>query len=201
MTTPRAADRDRLPHPVVNAIDVDAEEIDFASEAVSLEQIVHGLGRNPGADRFGARESPAGVLDFALIAFDQETGPAEFTREHRRVAAGRATSELDERLGCRSDLLEERPQHAVFLILREQAESTGGQTLGIRQARWIDIRGADQAIDARLQMPELTKHVFVLLGERVEILLDPVNAPADRQLRLGLHPLSKTSPQTLNHAD
>jgi hypothetical protein len=50
-------------------------------------------------------------------------------------------------------------------------------------------------------MPKLTKHFFVLLGERVEIFLDPVNAPADCQLRLRLHPLSKTSPQTLNHAD
>ena len=75
------------------------------------------------------------VFDLALIPFDQQPGPAELPSQHGSVAAGPTAPELDEALRRRADLLEESPQDAVFLILREEPETARRQTVGVRQRR------------------------------------------------------------------
>jgi hypothetical protein len=57
-----------------------------------------------------------------------------------------------------------------------------------------------EAVNPRLQMTKLAKHLFVLLRERVEVLFDAMDALADRRIGCRLHPLGKTGSQTLNHA-
>jgi hypothetical protein len=130
------------------------------------------------------------------------TAPSELSGKHGGIATRRAAAQFDETFRRRPHLLEQRPQDAILLVLREQTEPTGRQSLGIRKTGGIDVRRAHEAVDAGLQKSELAKHLLVLFGERAEVLLNPVDPLGDRQLlRRRLSPLCKTGPQSLNHAD
>jgi transposase len=169
------------------------------STSPAHEQRVHRLRRDPGTDRRDARELTAGVFHLLAIALDHQAGPAAFGGEHRRIATGAAGPELDEARVGDANLLKERPQDAVLLVLRVQPEAARHEALWIRQRRGIHVHAADDAVDAGLQAAQLAEDLLVLLDERVQIFFDAVNALLDRQLGGALTPLREARAKAVDH--
>ena len=118
---------DGVPDPVVDAVDIDGEQVEVAALRGHLaEQVIDVLGRHetgpqldaPGVGAKVVVEERPRLRDVRGVRVEQESGPAESEREVGRVALEtRAAAELEEPARRRPDTAEQVEQDPVLTVL------------------------------------------------------------------------------------
>src|SRR6266508_1863534 len=89
------------------------------------EERVDRVGAHPGFHGAYARvelKQPPGLFHRLLVGIHHDAAPPELVREHTGVAAGAATSDLDERAVADASGAQERQDDAVLVMLRSETK-------------------------------------------------------------------------------
>ena len=138
---------DRLPDPVVVAVDVDRQNVDRPLETGTPDDVVHVLARDEGLHRLrriclripvGAVE-PRGGLDRILICVDEQPVEAEIQREVGAVACGEAIAgaDIDEAAAIDAHDREQKrrmPSSSTSEKTRNPTSRSGGNCFSSRTA-------------------------------------------------------------------